>query len=470
MLASVQILPIIDTPHAEDFYTLINRDLSSGGRLSMLESIDGKQLLALIGSTIYKHDLSGLTVYKSLTRRWPQARHHEAKLSRIFGLVARDALPERVEVQGQGIFEIPVGPVHAGIIEPGHFRLSCVGEKVLDIDLRLGYVHRDIEGTLAKSSLQQLPAKAEAIAGDTIVANAIAAASIVEAVQEQDITISPQSNCYRLIALEIERMAMHLADLGGMAQDLGMGAMAARFGVFRGKILRVAELLSGNRFLKGFVYGDRQSKIERSKIEAIINLVLQARREMLPVMRKFCSELSVAARLEGLGALSRTLAQELDVVGLAARAAGISCDSRVGNPIYESLGFVEALEQAGDAYARTQIRRKEIEESSRLTLAALDRLLMEPPLNQDKIENIKIENAKIDRVNGRAILARVEAFRGELLHLAITDEAGEIIRYAVRDPSNSNWPSLALAMKNQLVQNFPVCNKSFGLSYGGHDL
>jgi Ni,Fe-hydrogenase III large subunit len=465
MLASVQILPIIDTPHAEDFYTLINRDLSSGGRLSMLESIDGKQLLALIGSTIYKHDLSGLTVYKSLTRRWPQARHHEAKLSRIFGLVARDALPERVEVQGQGIFEIPVGPVHAGIIEPGHFRLSCVGEKVLDIDLRLGYVHRDIEGTLAKSSLQQLPAKAEAIAGDTIVANAIAAASIVEALQEQDITISPQSNCYRLIALEIERMAMHLADLGGMAQDLGMGAMAARFGVFRGKILRVAELLSGNRFLKGFVYGDRQSKIERSKIEAIINLVLQARREMLPVMRKFCSELSVAARLEGLGALSRTLAQELDVVGLAARAAGISCDSRVGNPIYESLGFVEALEQAGDAYARTQIRRKEIEESSRLTLAALDRLLMEPPLNQDKIENIKI-----DRVNGRAILARVEAFRGELLHLAITDDAGEIIRYAVRDPSNSNWPSLALAMKNQIVQNFPVCNKSFGLSYGGHDL
>ncbi|MBX9672939.1 MAG: hypothetical protein K2X70_05825, partial [Candidatus Obscuribacterales bacterium] len=227
MLASVQILPIIDTPHAEDFYTLINRDLSSGGRLSMLESIDGKQLLALIGSTIYKHDLSGLTVYKSLTRRWPQARHHEAKLSRIFGLVARDALPERVEVEGQGIFEIPVGPVHAGIIEPGHFRLSCVGEKVLDIDLRLGYVHRDIEGTLAKSSLQQLPAKAEAIAGDTIVANAIAAASIVEALQEQDITISPQSNCYRLIALEIERMAMHLADLGGMAQDLGMGAMAA---------------------------------------------------------------------------------------------------------------------------------------------------------------------------------------------------------------------------------------------------
>ena len=186
---------------------------------------------------------------------------------------------------------------------------------------------------------------------------------------------------------------------------------------------------------------------------------------MLPVMRKFCSELSVAARLEGLGALSRTLAQELDVVGLAARAAGISCDSRVGNPIYESLGFVEALEQAGDAYARTQIRRKEIEESSRLTLAALDRLLMEPPLNQDKIENIKI-----DRVNGRAILARVEAFRGELLHLAITDDAGEIIRYAVRDPSNSNWPSLALAMKNQIVQNFPVCNKSFGLSYGGHDL
>jgi Ni,Fe-hydrogenase III large subunit len=363
-------------------------------------------------------------------------------------------------VEGDEIHEVAVGPVHAGIIEPGHFRFQCHGEQVLHLEISLGYQHRGAEQSLRGGPNKRTIHTIETLAGDTSVGHAIAYCQAVESLG--GCSVPARAEVLRGVALELERLANHTGDLGALANDVAFLPTAAYCGRIRGDFLNATALLCGSRFGRamvrpggvGFDAVDERRKQILDRLEAAFQDVTVAA-ELL------WNSASVQARLEQTGRISQEFCLDLGMVGPAARACGIECDVRQDFPwgIYRFTQIPVSTSATGDCFARAYVRWLEIQRSVEFIREQLRSL-------PDGLIRAEICQLRPDHF----VVSLVEGWRGEICHVAITDEQGRFARYKIVDPSFHNWTGLALALRDQQISDFPLCNKSFNLSYCGHDL
>jgi Ni,Fe-hydrogenase III large subunit len=364
-------------------------------------------------------------------------------------------------VQGDGVYEIPVGPIHAGIIEPGHFRFSCLGEVIQNLEIRLGYQHRGIEQQMTEVPWRKTRFLAEAASSDTTVGNAWAHAMAIE--QIMSVAPTRAAVCLRALALEIERVASHIGDLGGICSDIGFAAGASIFGCLRGRALGLGERLTGSRFLTSYIL---PGGVARRPASDLIKELVQRARELAAEFGRaeplLLDNSGALDRMEGTGKVRPSLARDFGLVGPAARASGVRYDARQAfqRDPYDSLSWHMACGEEGDVLARVRIRVDETHTS----LAMIEALLTGMPEGPHRVS--VPDTLPPERVG----LGIVEAWRGELIHLVFTDGDGRISRYCIKDPSFNNWTGLSIAARGELVADFPLCNKSFGLSYSGNDL
>jgi Ni,Fe-hydrogenase III large subunit len=365
-----------------------------------------------------------------------------------------------LEIAGEEVHEVAVGPVHAGIIEPGHFRVQAHGEQVLFLEIMLGYQHRGVETLLETRGRTRSVLVAEAIAGDTVIGHGEAYCAAIEALARSRKT--PRAQTIRGIALELERLANHIGDLGAIAGDVAYQPAAAYFGRMRGECLNLLMTLSGNRYGRGLIRpGGVAFDLTPAMADEARDRLTRLREELLPAADMMLGNASVQARLEGAGALSPAKGRELGLVGPPARACGIHRDVRHDHPygVFRFAHIPVSTAWAGDVLARCLVRRLEILRSLEFVVEQLERL----PGGAARVECGPLRPEEL-------VVAMTEGWRGEIVHVAVTDPAGAIRRYKVVDPSFHNWSGLAAALPGNQISDFPLCNKSFNLSYAGHDL
>ncbi len=365
-----------------------------------------------------------------------------------------------LRLEGDEVHEVAVGPVHAGIIEPGHFRFQCHGENVYALEVALGYQHRGVEAHLRGGPGPRTIPIMETIAGDTTIGHALAYAQLVEALA--GVEAPPRAHGLRSLALELERLANHTGDLGALANDVGFLPTASFNGRIRGDFLNMTALLCGSRFGRGLVRpGGVGFDADPDRIRDLLERLARAERDVTESVDLLMNTPSVLARFEGAGAVSEETASALGLVGVAARASGLRRDVRQDFPagLYRFAHLPAATWPTGDVFARACVRWLEIghslafirEQASALPPGAVSKPVPAPG-------------------PGRLALSLVEGWRGEIAHVAITGADGRFAWYKVTDPSFHNWTGLAIALRNQAISDFPLCNKSFNLSYCGHDL
>jgi Ni,Fe-hydrogenase III large subunit len=363
-------------------------------------------------------------------------------------------------VQGGEVHEVAVGPVHAGIIEPGHFRFQAHGEEVLFLEIMLGYQHRGVETLLENSRRERAVLVAESIAGDTVIGHVGAWCGAIEALARSRKT--PRAQAIRGIALELERLANHIGDLGAIAGDVAFQPAAAFFGRMRGECLNMLMTISGNRYGRGLVRpGGVLFDITSPMIDDMRSRLDRLAAELARVAALMLENASVQARLEGVGIVAQQKCHELGFVGPVARACDVQRDVRHDHPygIFRFAHIPVSTAWAGDVAARALVRWLEIQRSIEFVLDQLAQL----PRGQ---LTVPCEELRPNEM----VVALSEGWRGEIAHIVITDDNGAIRRHKVIDPSFHNWTALALAMPGNQISDFPLCNKSFNLSYAGHDL
>ncbi len=393
-------------------------------------------------------------------------RYHPNRRGRtdVFGNDYAEDIPGRYPyyaVEGEEIHEVAVGPVHAGVIEPGHFRFNCIGERVLHLEIQLGYQHRGIETLLLKADARRLPILAEGIAGDTAVGHSLCMAQALEALA--GIETDAGARVIRTIALELERIANHVGDLGALSGDVAFLPPANYCGRMRGDFLNMTLWMCGNRFGKGLVRpGGVRFPLTEEDRRTLSARIGELKPQVAHVLDLLLSTSSVRARFEGCGVVGTADAEHLGLVGPAGRASGIAYDARRAYPTehYRRLEIPENSEPGGDVFARAKVRADEVLHS----IGIIQSLLAEP------VETRRVENEAFTLSPSALVVAVNEAWRGELSHCVLTDAAGKILRYKVKDPSFHNWNGLAMALRDTGISDFPLNNKSFNLSYCGFDL
>ena len=361
---------------------------------------------------------------------------------------------------GDEVHEVAVGPVHAGIIEPGHFRFQAHGEEVLSLDIVLGYQHRGVECLLERADRTQAMFVAESVAGDSVIAHASAYCGALEALSRSRKSARAQS--IRGIALELERLANHIGDLGALAGDVAYQPAAAFLGRMRGESLNLLMTLSGNRYGRGLVRpGGVEFDVPPDMAAECIRRVERLREEVQVAADLLFGALSVQSRFEGVGVVSGADCRAQGFVGIVARSSEVARDVRHDHPygVYRFAQIPVATAWAGDVAARALVRWLEVQRSLTFVLeqlSSLPRGAIRAPCG--------------DSQPGELAVALEEGWRGEVVHALITDAEGRVRRHKVQDPSLLNWPALALAMPGNQISDFPLCNKSFNLSYAAHDL
>jgi len=363
-------------------------------------------------------------------------------------------------VDGGEIHEVAVGPVHAGIIEPGHFRFQCAGEEVLHLEIALGYQHRGVEEALAGGPHGATMIQMEAVAGDTTIAHATAHATVMEALAETEAPLRAQ--WLRVIALELERLANHVGDLGALANDVAFLPASSACGKIRGDFLNLTALICGNRFGRGLVRpGGCRHDLEPGRAAQLLDRLKTAIADTEQAVAWFWDAASVRVRYENVGTVFPDQAAEIGLVGPAARACGLVRDVRYDHPAgwHRFAQAPVAVWPGGDVFARARVRSLEIQRSGEF----LCQQLAVPPEGD-------LRGQVPAPAPGSLAVALVEGWRGEVCHVALTDAAGRFRRYKITDPSFHNWTGLALALRGAAISDFPICNKSFNLSYCGFDL
>jgi len=389
------------------------------------------------------HDLAGLVAEGSPDAR-PWLRHGQPYAF----------LP----AEGEGLHQIPVGPVHAGIIEPGHFRFTANGETVVRLEERLGYVHKGIDALMAGAPLERATSLAGRVSGDSTVAHALAFSRAVE--DALGVDAPPRATWLRALAGELERLANHFGDIGAVCNDAAFTIMHASCGWLREQVLRASHACFGHRLMMDCVVpGGMRSDAAPEGAQALRSLVALARRRFPELVDLYENTASLKDRTVDTGTLSPALARRFAAGGYVGRASGRDFDARrsPGYAPYDRLEFEVPVVQAGDVNARVWIRIREVEQSLALVEQILDRLPAGPVF------------APLPSRAGEGA-ALVEGFRGDIFAWVRLGDGGRVERSHLRDPSWFHWPLLEAAIEGNIVADFPLCNKSFNCSYSGHDL
>ena len=365
-----------------------------------------------------------------------------------------------VRVEGEGVHEIAVGPVHAGTIEPGHFRFSVVGEKVLRLEERLGYVHKGIEQRFTQMPLIEGHRLAARVSGDSAVAYSWAYCQALEGIAQGD--IPPRAAWLRALYLELERIANHLGDLGALGNDAGFAFGLAQFSRLKELLLRASQETLGARYLMdAIVPGGTRFDLPQSGIPALSRCLRGIADEVLTLRAVYDEHEGVRDRFNGAGVVSTELAARLGLIGLAGRASGQAFDLRIDLPCapYPDLAPARVVRTEGDVAARVAVRFDEFQESCRLVQRILSELPAGPHNNPVQIP-----------ADGAVGIGLIEGWRGPVCVALEAGPDGTIRRCHPQDPSWHNWPVLEHAIIGNIVPDFPLINKSFNLSYSGHDL
>jgi Ni,Fe-hydrogenase III large subunit len=485
LLANATSIPWAEVPEwpKEEFISSTAKELNRGARLCAFFGAPentGVRLVAVLAfdadntlAVVRSVPLAG--AYPSLTLQSHQAHLFEREIWEQHGLIPEGhpwlkpvrringnapANGEFFRVDGAEIHEVGVGPVHAGVIEPGHFRFQCAGEEVLHLEIALGYQHRGAEEAVQRGPHRATMIQMETVSGDTTVAHATAYASVVEALSGSEAPLRAQ--WIRAIALELERLANHTGDIGALANDVAFLPTSAACGKIRGDFLNLTALICGNRFSRGLIRpGGCRHDLELDRVTRLVERLKPALAEAGQALAWFWDAASVRARFENVGVVFPAQAAEVGLVGLSARACGLVRDVRYDHPAgwHRFAQTPVAVWPGGDVFARARVRSLEIQRSGEFLLEQI---------------GTSVEGELLNEVRAPAAdtlaLALVEGWRGEVCHVAITDDAGRFRRYKIIDPSFHNWTGLALALRGTAISDFPICNKSFNLSYCGFDL
>lgn len=485
-------LPIHD---ARTWRDEIAKELSSGARAVTLygRPLDSDVLATCVlqngdgGLSVVRGRLDRERGYHALTEQFASVHAFERELHEQHGVrvaghpwlkpirfesgdrAARDEYPF-YRVEGKEVHEVAVGPIHAGVIEPGAFRFMCLGELVHHLEIHLGYQHRGVESLLLEGDPRRLAPLVETIAGDSSIAHTWAYCSALEALAGFD---ASALNVPRGVMLELERIAMHLATLTGIAADVGFLQGGATYGRLRTTAINTSMRLCGSRFGRGALRpagsGVRLDGHAGTGEGADGSLTIRELRANLQLLRTdlaiidecFLEARTVGHRLQGVGAVSLERARELGLVGVAARACGVALDQRVQpGTVFSSSSLRMTTEDTGDCWARARIRIRELQASLDWIDAAL----------QTHAEFRPSRAALGALAPNRLVVSVVEGVRGEIVHCIETDNLGGLVHYKVQDPSLRNWMGLAIAVRDNEISDFPICNKSFDLSYCGNDL
>lgn len=365
---------------------------------------------------------------------------------------------EFLEVKGEGLHQIPVGPVHAGIIEPGHFRFTCNGETVVRLEERLGYVHKGIERHMQGKTIAEAGKIAARVSGDSTVAYSIAYSRAVEAAL--DIDVSPRAHAIRGVMAELERVANHLGDFGAICNDAAFAFMHSQCGILREKVLATSAACFGHRLMMDCVApGGVVRDLSSENIALLTKLTATLRREFAPLVELYENKTSILDRTITTGIVGPALVHRFAAGGYVGRAASRSFDARqvAPYPPYDNLDFEIPVFNEGDVNARIWVRIREIAAS----LTLIEHILRSLP--KGKL------SGEVPTRSGEG-MALVEAFRGDILLWVRIGSDGRIIRCHPRDASWFQWPLLEASIEGNIVADFPLCNKSFNCSYSGQDL
>lgn len=410
------------------------------------------------------HDLFGLTPEGALDRR-PWLDHGRWGARQPLGKAPKKARPTGdayafLPAEGESLHQVPVGPVHAGIIEPGHFRFTANGETVVRLEERLGYVHKGIEGLMTGATLEQAARLAGRVSGDSTVAYALAFARAAELALEAE--APERAHWLRAAMAELERLANHLGDIGAICNDASFSLMHAHCGILRERVLRAADAAFGHRLMRDrIVPGGVTADLTQEGIEVTRALIADIRGRFPELVELYDNTASLQDRTVSTGILEPELARLFGAGGYVGRASGRAFDARrdFAYAPYDQLSFDVPLLRDGDVNARVWIRIRELEQSLSLIEQILDRLPPGP---------FMAELPPADET--REGVTMVEAFRGDVLVSLRIGAAGRVERCHLRDASWFQWPLLEAVIEGNIVADFPLCNKSFNCSYSGHDL
>lgn len=426
--------------------------------------------------------------YPALTRQFPAAQLFERELWEQTGLLPeghpwlkpvryQGALQQRMgehpffKVRGQEVHEVGVGPIHASVIEPGHFRFMCHGEQVHHLEIQLGYQHRDVESLLLQRPAPGLSSLVESVAGDTSIAYAWGYCAAVEALSGTQ--VGESAEWVRGVALELERVAMHLVALTGLATDIAFLQGGASYGRLRTAIINATMRVCGSRFGRGWLRpGGVRHTLTAALQQDLLDTLAAFAKDMAEVNDLMLGARSVQSRFQGVGVVGRQAAMDIGMVGLAARASGVAIDARSSLPgrLYTAHPVVVLTEDGGDCWARMKLRMREIDESLRWLRAMLEGPLADLAVAEGGATERTPTPALGPLWRDTLCVSVREGFRGPVVQALETGSDGRLLHYKVQDASLLNWFGLALAVRNNEISDFPICNKSFDLSYCGNDL